>query len=87
MIEVRRRDEFVAWLAGLRDKVAAARISARIDRLATAKWVTWNRSVRACRNCGSITVPATAFTSPGRAGQGDRVAAVRRRQEHAEAGR
>jgi putative addiction module killer protein len=35
MIEVRRRDEFVAWLAGLRDKVAAARISARIDRLAT----------------------------------------------------
>jgi putative addiction module killer protein len=33
MIEVRRTDVFVKWLDGLRDDVAVARISNRIDRL------------------------------------------------------
>lgn len=34
MIEVRQTDEFVGWLAGLRDRRAVARIAARIRRVA-----------------------------------------------------
>lgn len=33
MIEIRQTDEFATWLADLRDRRAAARIAARIDRL------------------------------------------------------
>ncbi|RVU13880.1 type II toxin-antitoxin system RelE/ParE family toxin [Methylobacterium oryzihabitans] len=34
MIEVRRTPTFAAWLDGLRDRRAVARIAARLDRLA-----------------------------------------------------
>jgi putative addiction module killer protein len=34
MKTVIRTDSFAAWLRGLRDRVAAARIAIRIDRLA-----------------------------------------------------
>lgn len=34
MLEVRRSAVFRAWMAGLRDRLARARIAARIDRLA-----------------------------------------------------
>jgi putative addiction module killer protein len=34
MIEVRQTETFAAWLAGLRDDRAHARIQTRIDRLA-----------------------------------------------------
>lgn len=35
MIEIRRTDDFIQWIAGLRDVAARARIAKRLNRLAT----------------------------------------------------
>ena len=38
MIEVRRTEEFIRWIAGLRDEMDRARIARRIDRLAAGNF-------------------------------------------------
>ena len=41
MLDVIKTDEFAAWLSGLSDRVAAARIAARIDRAGNGNLGDW----------------------------------------------
>lgn len=60
-----RTDEFDAWLAGLNDNVARARIVHRIRSalLNTVILVTVSRSARAFRKCASTSALGIALTT------------------------
>jgi len=57
VIEIRQTELFCNWLMQLADLKAAARIQARIDRLALGIRATPSRSATVSERCASITDP------------------------------
>ncbi len=60
MLTILEMETYSAWFEGLRDKLAEARIAARIDRLALGNPGMSRLSVRASASCAFITGPDTA---------------------------